>query len=74
MTHDEGSVTIKGIVSAETRDVAKTPSDLFTNPVFTLADAATGAPVHTFTAKAVIHSYWCALKCGPLWPLLRATL
>lgn len=59
MTHGEGSVTIKGIVSAETRDVAKTPSDLYAAPVFTLATVA-GAPVHTFTARAVIHSYWYA--------------
>ena len=57
MTHGEGSVTLKGFVSVETRELAKVPEDLEVEPEFTLSTMA-GAPVHMFKVKSVAHSYW----------------
>ena len=66
MTHSEGLVTMKGFISSETRDLAKTPEDLAIQPVFSLS-TTTGAPVHTFPVKAVAHSYWCVTSFPPMW-------
>jgi hypothetical protein len=57
MLYGEGKVTLKGFISIETRDLAKTPEELKIEPEFILS-TTTGAPVHRFQVKAIAHSYW----------------
>ncbi|GAX72751.1 hypothetical protein CEUSTIGMA_g207.t1 [Chlamydomonas eustigma] len=57
MVGSNNLVTIKAFLTAETRDIARTPNDLYIMPTFCLT-STTSEQVHSFSIRAYVHSYW----------------
>lgn len=73
MVHD-GFVTIKSVMSAETRDISRTPPSLFVHVTFQMTSASHGdSRKHSFKASAAVHSYWDPPAQVCTWVMLAAT-